>query len=96
MPTQPGASYARLGAYLATRQQAGAARVTLPFATVEAAILGRPLPATARAPQRYRGWWRGSGMQVHAWEGWLGVGWHVAAVDLAAGTVTFARAGATA
>jgi hypothetical protein len=41
--------YGPLGDYLAARAAAGEAVVTLPFAAIEGAILGRPLPASARA-----------------------------------------------
>ncbi|CAA9560346.1 MAG: hypothetical protein AVDCRST_MAG18-1023 [uncultured Thermomicrobiales bacterium] len=33
----------------------------------------------------------GEGRRAHAWDAWLQVGWRVAAIDLAAGTVTFAN-----
>jgi len=84
--------YARLGAHLAARAAAGEDRATLGFAALKA-ITGRALPPTARAPQGHRAWWGGAGHHIHAWEGWLSVGWRVAAVDLAAETVTFARPG---
>ena len=83
--------YAPLGAYLAARGAAGDGRVTLPLATVEATIPGRALPASARSPRIHRHWWGGEGRHSHAWDGWLRVGWRVAAIDLAAGTVTFAN-----
>ncbi len=84
--------YAPLAEHLAAREAVGERRVTLGFAAVEA-LLGRPLPATARAGRGYRPWWRGQGDAPHAWYGWLRGGWRVATVDLAAETVTFARLG---
>lgn len=86
--------YATLGAYLVERGVAGDTRVTLTFAALEATILGRALPVTARSPGKYRPWWLAAGSQAQAWDGWLSVGWRVAAIDLAAERVTFARAGA--
>jgi hypothetical protein len=84
--------YAALGDYLAARAATGQARVVLPFATIEGAILRRPLPPSARLSKNRREWWQGSG-QAHAWEGWLRAGWRVAAVDFAGETVTFVRGG---
>ena len=43
-----GGRYALLGAYLARQAAAGQRQVVLPFAQLEAAILGRPLPPVAR------------------------------------------------
>ena len=88
--------YARLAAYLAGQRAVDRARVTLPFAALEATILDRPLPATARSSKDHWQWWQAGGAQVHAWEGWLSVGWRVEAVDLAAETVTFVRPAGTA
>ena len=87
--------YARLAAYLAAQRAAEVARVTLPFATLEATILAHPLPPSARSREHHRHWWRANGAQPYAWEGWLSVGWRVEAVDLAAETVTFARPAGT-
>ena len=89
MPHSRVTPYAALGADLAARAAAGETRVTLALGDVEA-ILRRPLPASARRPRAYHQWWRGGG-DIHAWEGWLRVGWRVEAVDLAGETVTFAR-----
>jgi len=85
--------YAPLAAYLAAQAAVGVRCVTVSFATVEATLLQRPLPASARARAW---WWRASGRYPQAWYGWLRVGWRVAAVDLAAETATFARGVATA
>ena len=85
--------YAPLADHLAAHAAAGAACVTLPFAAIEA-LLGRPLPATARAARRHVPWWRGDAGAPHAWYGWQRVGWRVETVDRAAETVTFARPGA--
>ncbi len=88
--------YGALGAHLAARAAAGERRVTLTFAVIEGTILGGPLPRSARHARHYRHWWRGgSAGYTHGWYGWQRVGWHVAAVDLAAETVTFVRAGDT-
>ena len=61
--------------------------ITLTFAAIES-LLGLKLPASAR---KQRGWWgnrsRG-GVQAAAW---MGAGYHVANLDLAAEQVTFAR-----
>ena len=83
-------TYAPLADHLAARGAAGERRVTLTFARVEA-LIGRPLPASARAARHYRAWWGGQTNAPHAWYGWLRVGWQVEAVELAAETVTFAR-----
>jgi hypothetical protein len=86
--------YGGLGAHLAACAARGETRVTLTFGAIEATILGRPLPLSARAPRHYQAWWRAnSASYAHGWYGWQRVGWTVAAVDLAAETVTFARGG---
>ncbi len=82
------AGYGPLGNYLARQADAGQHQVVLPFVRIEVAILGHPLPRTARA----RGnWWGNDGTEYHAWYGWLRAGWRVVAVSLAEETVTFAR-----
>ena len=48
-------TYAPLADHLAGRGAAGERRVTLTFARVEA-LIGRPLPASARAANHYRAW----------------------------------------
>ena len=73
------------------QRAAEVARVTLPFATLEATILAHPLPPSARSRENYWHWWRANGAQPYAWEGWLSVGWTVEAADRAAAPVTFAR-----
>jgi len=88
MPQPVERLYAPLAAYLTAQAAAGVRRVTLPFATLEATFLWRPLPASARAR---RGWWHATGKAPQTWYGWVRVGWRVAAVDLAAATVTFER-----
>ena len=87
--------YAPLADHLAGRAAAGEWRVTLTFATI-AALIGRPLPASARAANHYRAWWHGRTGAPHAWYGWQRGGWTVEAVDRAAETVTFARPAGTA
>ena len=47
--------YTPLAEHLAARGAAGEWRVTLTFARVEA-LIGRPLPASARAANHYRAW----------------------------------------
>ncbi len=85
--------YGPLADHLAARAEEG--RVALPFATIEGAILARPLPRTARHPRGHRQWWRGTGAGFpHAWYGWQRAGWTVEAIDRAAETVTFTRTGA--
>ena len=89
MPRSPMADqYAPLGDYLTRQAAAGLRQVVLPFAQLEVAILGHPLPPSAR---RSRHWWRNNGAQSHAWHGWLRAGWFVGAVSLATETVTFTR-----
>lgn len=88
--------YERLGEYLARQRAVGRTRVTLPFPLLEATILAHPLPPTARSPQGHHQWWYANGGHIHAWDGWLHVGWTVEAVDLAAETVTFTRGGGAA
>ena len=85
--------YGPLGEYLTARAAVGEHRVTLTFAAIEG-ILGRSLPASARAPRAYRAWWVGGrAAYPHTWHGWQRHGWVLAAIDLAAETVTFARLG---
>ena len=90
MTTRAG-PYARLGDYLAA-QPAGVDELTLPFAAIEA-LVGRALPLSARTPRRAWSWWANAGRYPSAWDGWVRVGWRVAAVDLAGEAVTFARRG---
>lgn len=85
--------YGPLGTHLAAHHAAGLARCTLSFGVIEA-VLGRPLPRTARHPRWHRQWWRAAGANYpHGWYGWQRGGWTVETVDLAAETVTFARVG---
>ena len=69
-------------------------RATPTFAALEATILGRALPPTARAPHKHRHCWLGRGRhaQAQARDGWLSIGWGIETIDLAAETVTFASA----
>lgn len=88
-------AYGPLADHLAACAAAGERRVTLAFATIEGALLGRPLPGTARHRQRHGRWWKGwGGPTPHAWYGWQRAGWHVETIDLDAEMVTFARPGA--
>ncbi len=80
--------YGPLGEYLVQQAAAGQHQVVLPFAQIEMAILGHPLPHSAR---RWPSWWQGTGRQPYAWYGWLRAGWFVARVSLATETVTFTR-----
>jgi hypothetical protein len=79
----PGGRYQRLCDHLS---RVKAASVGLSFRQVEA-ILGHPLPASAR---RHRAWW-GNGGHAHA-NAWLSAGWHVDSVNLSSGWVAFRRA----
>ena len=76
--------YAPLGAYLAG--QPGPTH-TLTFPGVET-ILGRPLPALARAG---RNWWRNEPGHSQAAHGWLAAGWVVEHFDRCRQTVTFRK-----
>jgi len=80
-------AYSRLGRYL---DRVYNRQATLTFSQVEA-VLGRPLPPTAR---RQAAWWANAtdprDPSQHAWHGWLSTGWE-ACPDLARGTVTFSR-----
>jgi hypothetical protein len=87
--------YGRLGDHLSSRAAGGEVRVTLTFAAMEGAILGRPFPASARSPQVYQRWWGTGGSFPHRWYGWQRAGWAVEVVDLGAETVTFVRTGGT-
>ena len=80
--------YAPLGDYLAEQAATGQHRVVLPFVQLEVAILGHPLPLSARSSLA---WWQNRGRELHAWYGWLRAGWLVGAVSLATETVTFTR-----
>lgn len=79
---EPGGGYRGLARWLDGVDEQ---KVTARFAEVEA-VLGRALPASAR---RHRGWWANSGSAQA--RGWLGAGWRVAGVDLAAERVTLTR-----
>ena len=50
--------YAPLGDYLIEQAAAGQRQVVLPFAQIEVAILGHPLPRSARS---WLSWWQGTG-----------------------------------
>ena len=80
-------AYSRLGKYL---DRVGQRQLTLTFRQLEA-VLGRPLPPTARLRPA---WWANASdardHNHHAWYGWLSVGWE-ACPDVRRGTVTFAR-----
>jgi len=87
-PSDSEAYYGPLGDYLAGQAAAGEHQAVLLFSEIEVAILGRPLPSSAR---RVRSWWSNNGTQPHAWYGWLRAGWLVGAISLATETVTFTR-----
>ena len=84
-PGSPQASYERLGAWLTAQP---GPRVTLRFADIEA-ILGQPLPASARAGSSW--WWQAERRQQAAGRAWRAAGWRLAAVDRRAGRVTYVR-----
>ncbi|MCB9418256.1 MAG: helix-turn-helix transcriptional regulator [Ardenticatenaceae bacterium] len=79
-----GSKYEALFAHLSA---SGFQEIRLTFSEIET-LLGRELPATAR---RQRGWWSNrssGGVQAAAW---MGAGYHVTELDLAAEQVTFAK-----
>jgi hypothetical protein len=77
-------SYRPLGAYL-VRQPGPTCSLTV--AEVEA-LLGRPLPPSARTR---RTWWANYHAHNHCYHGWLAVGWRSEAVDMAGQRVTFRK-----
>jgi DNA-binding transcriptional regulator YiaG len=83
-PTKPGSKYYGLFTNLRGRADA---TVVLPFRQIEA-LIGQPLPPSARSG---RAFWSNrtlSGLQASAW---LDAGYRVAEVDLGAETVTLVR-----
>lgn len=83
-----GSKYYPLFAHL---QQAAGEPVTLTFSQIEQ-MLGSSLPGSAR--QR-AGWWSNRSQGAVQAAAWMGAGYHVAKVDLAAQAVRFARARVT-
>ena len=70
-------------------RQSGQAELTLTFPAIEA-LLGQRLPATARSQ---RAWWSNRDQGSVQAAAWMDAGYHVAALDLAAGQVTFRKPG---
>lgn len=76
--------YQALTRHLSARKEG---RVPMTFAEIEA-ILGAPLPGSARA---HRPWWANSGHGHVQARGWLDAGYQSEQVDLAAERLVFAR-----
>jgi len=70
-------------------RQSGQDELTLTFAAIEA-LLGERLPATARTQ---RAWWSNRSQGAVQATAWMGAGYHVEALDLAAEQVTFRKPG---
>lgn len=69
--------------------RSGQAEVTLTFADIEA-LLGGPLPQSARTS---RAWWSNRSRGAVQASAWMGAGYHAEAVDLAGEQVTFRQPG---
>jgi DNA-binding XRE family transcriptional regulator len=81
---KPGDKYWPLLEYL---RQSGQDVVTLSLVEIEA-LLGGPLPESAR---QSRGWWSNRSSGAVQATAWLGAGYHVKGIDLAQGTITFRK-----
>lgn len=81
---KPGRKYQPLYAYL---QRSGQQEVALSFGEIEA-LLDDRLPASARTQ---RAWWSNRSVQAGQSTAWMGAGYHVVRVDLAAERVTFRK-----
>lgn len=68
-------------------RQSGQDELTLTFAAIEA-LLGQRLPATARTQ---RAWWSNRSQGAVQAAAWMGAGYHVEGLDLAAEQVTFRK-----
>ena len=79
------AKYALLAEYL---QRQNGDTVTLGFAQITS-LIGTPLPQSAYAG---RGWWANRERASSQAAAWMGAGFRVETIDLAAQTVTFVRA----
>jgi DNA-binding XRE family transcriptional regulator len=81
---KPGDKYWPLFQHL---RQSGQDAITLSFAEIEA-LLGGPLPESARES---RGWWSNRHAGPVQASAWMGAGYHVKGLDLAGETVTFLK-----
>lgn len=79
-----GSKYHPLFVYL---QQLDASETTLTFEEIEA-LIGKPLPKSAR---RSRSWWSNRGDGAVQAIAWMGAGYHAYAVDIETGTVHFRK-----
>ena len=70
-------------------RQSGQDELTLTFPAIEA-LLGAQLPATARTQ---RAWWSNRSQGAVQAVAWMGAGYHVETLDLAAEQVTFRKPG---
>lgn len=70
-------------------RQSGQDELTLTFSAIEA-LLGAQLPATARTQ---RAWWSNRSQGAVQAAAWMGAGYHVEGLDLAAEQVTFRKPG---
>ena len=82
----PGSKYQSLNTYLRQQHQD---TVTLTFTAIEA-MLGIPLPPSARTQ---RAWWSNRSRGAVQAQAWMAAGYHVQTVDLAAEQVTFHKPG---
>ena len=81
-----GSKYYPLYRYL---QQSGLDELTLSLAEIERIIAG-DLPPSARSR---RGWWSNRSEGAVQANAWMGAGYHVTAIDLDAGQITFRKPG---
>lgn len=79
-----GSKYHPLFAYL---QRLDADQTTLTFAEIEA-LLGKPLPKSAR---KSRSWWSNRGDGAVQANAWMGAGYHAYNVDVEKGSVQFRK-----
>jgi DNA-binding XRE family transcriptional regulator len=86
MTAKEGSKYYPLYVHLL---QSGQDELTLTFSAIETLLDGR-LPATARTQ---RGWWSNRGQGAVQALAWMGAGYHVDDLDLAAERVTFRKPG---
>jgi len=80
--------YENLSAYL-LRQRAS--EIPMTFAEVEA-VIGRPLPASAR---RHRAWWSNNSSNSVMTQAWLRAGFRTERVDMGGERLVFRKAGQT-
>ncbi len=85
-PTPDDSRYALLALRL-LEQPAAVSRLVFSLEEIEV-IIRSALPSSAR---QHRSWWANDSVSHVQSQQWLGVGWRVASVDLAAGNITFSR-----